>query len=129
MEYISYIVFGAVCFYLGYVIRGAVVIMNLSRNPEATIKMLEQIKKINEAETQGDLDATMAKIKSAVPDATELAVEQVNGVFYAYTKETNKFIAQGTSLADLLETAHKRFPDSKFFGTVEEDNSAKQVAQ
>jgi len=129
MEYISYIIFGAVCFYFGYVIRGMVVIMNLSRNPEATIKMLEQIKQINEAENQGELDATMAKIKGAVPDATELAVEKVNGVFYAYTKETNKFIAQGTSLADLLETAHKRFPDSKFFGTVEEDNSAKQVAQ
>lgn len=129
MEYISYIVFGAVCFYFGYVIRGMVVIMNLSRNPEATIKMLEQIKQINEAENQGELDATMAKIKGAVPDATELAVEKVNGVFYAYTKETNKFIAQGTSLADLLETAHKRFPGSKFFGTVEEDNSAKQVAQ
>lgn len=129
MEYISYIVFGAVCFYFGYIIRGMVVIMNLSRNPEATIKMLEQIKKINEAESQEQLDQTMASIKSAVPDATELVVEEVKGVFYAYTKETNKFIAQGASLSELLETAHSRFPGSKFFGTVEENNSAKQVAQ
>lgn len=129
MEYLSYIVFGAVCFYLGYIIRGMVVIMNLSRNPEATIKMLEQIKKINEAESQEALDATMANIKQAVPDATELFIEKVNGQYYGYVKETNKFIGQAGNLAELLENAHKRFPNSKFFGTVEEDISAKQVAQ
>ena len=114
---------------VGYWIRGIIVLYNLSRNPEAVIKMLEQLKRINEAEGQEDLDATLSKIKQAVPDGTELFIEQVNGQFYAYNKENNRFVAQGSTLDELLETAHKRFPDSKFFGTVEEDNSTKQVAQ
>lgn len=113
----------------GYWWRGIMVLYNLSRNPEAVIKMLEQLKQINEAESQQDLDATLGKIKQAVPDATELFIEQVNGQYYAYIKETNKFIGQAATLAELLENAHKRFPNSKFFGTVEDDNSTKQVAQ
>lgn len=113
----------------GYWWRGIMVLYNLSRNPEAVIKMLEQLKQINEAEGQQDLDATLSKIKQAAPDATELFIEQVNGQYYAYIKETNKFIGQAATLAELLENAHKRFPNSKFFGTVEDDNSTKQVAQ
>ena len=129
MEYLDYLFVGAVCYWIGYSVRGFVVLTNLSRNPEKTIEMLEQLKKINAAETQEQLDATLDKIRNAAPDATELFIEQVNGVFYAYIKETNRFVAQGSSLAELLDSAHKRFPDSKFFGTVEEEDSTKQVAQ
>lgn len=129
MEYLDYLLVGAICYWIGYAVRGFVVLTNLARDPQKTIEMLEQIKKINEAESQEQLDATMDRIRNVVPDATELFIEQVNGVFYAYIKDTNRFVAQGSSLAELLDTAHKRFPDSKFFGTVEEEDSAKQVAQ
>ena len=52
----------------------------------------------------------------------ELEVEVVNGFFYAYARETNQFIAQGPTLEELLETAHKRFPGKTFFGNIPEGN-------
>jgi len=125
----DYLIVAAIGYAIGYWLRGIIIIMNLSRDPKRTIAMLEQLKKLNEEEEAAAMDATLDKIKQAVPDGTELFIEQVNGVFYAYNKESNRFVAQGSTLVELLETAHKRFPDSKFFGTVEEDNSTKQVAQ
>lgn len=126
MEYLA--VF-AVGYIVGWWWRGIMVLYNLSRNPKAVIKMLEQLRDIDTAESQKELDSTLAKIKGQLPDATELFIEQVNGQYYAYIKETNKFIGQAPELAQLLENAHKQYPGSKFFGTVEEDNNTKQVAQ
>ena len=51
---------------------------------------------------------------------TELAIERVRGVMYAYTKVDNKFIAQGETIEALLKSAHERFPGKTFFGNLPE---------
>jgi hypothetical protein len=51
---------------------------------------------------------------------TELDIEKVKGVLYAYSKADNKFIAQGETIDDLLRTAHARYPGKTFFGNLPE---------
>lgn len=58
--------------------------------------------------------------KTITADGTELAIEKVKGVLYAYTKSENKFIAQGETIEELLKSAHERFPGKTFFGDLPE---------
>jgi hypothetical protein len=47
-------------------------------------------------------------------DQEDIKVEQVNGVIYVYTKDTDEFLAQAHSLEQALEQAAQRFPSRKF---------------
>ena len=114
MELILYIVFGAVAFWFGWHARGIVILANLAQDPEKMIGILEKIKEINKEE-QGQTSL----------EGIELAIEQVQDEFYAYTKTDGKFVAQGTSLENVLKMANERFPGTKFFGKVPADNSTK----
>ena len=111
MDYIIYIVLGAVAFWLGWHARGIVFLANLSVNPEKMIKMLEEVKRINAAESQEELDSIVQLQVGAV----EVQPEEVKGVWYAYAKDTNQFLGQGSSLEEALTQAANRFPDKKFW--------------
>lgn len=104
MDIIAYLVIAVVAFWIGYHIRGVIVLANLAANPEKMIKMLEQIKKINQAEHEG-----------LPTDAVEVEAEVVNNVVYAYDKSTGQFLAQSTDLVDALTIAAKRFPGKSFW--------------
>jgi hypothetical protein len=111
MDYIIYIVLGAVAFWLGWHARGIVFLANISIDPEKTIKMLEKIKEINAAESQEELDG----IVSTQVDAVEVQPEEVKGVWYAYAKTSGQFLGQGSSLEEALTQAANRFPNKKFW--------------
>ena len=111
MEYLIYIVLGAVAFWLGWHARGIVFLANISVNPEKMIKMLEKVKEINAAKSQEELDVIVNKQF----DAVEVQTEEVKGVWYAYSKDTNQFLGQGASLEEALKMAATRFPDKKFW--------------
>lgn len=111
MDYIIYIVLGAVAFWLGWHARGIVFLANISIDPEKTIKMLEKIKEINAAESQEELDG----IVSTQLDAVEVQPEEVKGVWYAYAKTSGQFLGQGSSLEEALTQAANRFPNKKFW--------------
>lgn len=119
MDFIIYIVLGAVAFWLGWHARGIVFLANISVNPDKMIKMLEKVKEINEAKSPEELEA----IERTPFDAVEVAPEQVKGVWYAYAKDTNQFLAQGNSLEEALTAAAKRFPDKKFWCKTDEQFS------
>jgi hypothetical protein len=106
MEYLSYIVLALIAGWIGWHIRGIVVIANLSVNPDKMIKMLEEIKKLNLEE---------AKASPAKDTGVECVAEQVNGSWYAYIKDTNQFIGQGSSIEAALEQAADRFPSKVFW--------------
>jgi hypothetical protein len=105
MDILSYVILAVIVFYAGWTIRGAVLIAKLANNPESVIKMLEQIKKINEAEARGE----------EYQEGVEVESEQVGSVWYAYEKETGQFLAQGTSLEDAIKAACDRFPEKTFW--------------
>lgn len=76
-----------------------------------------------ELELVGDVQEITIKTESGITIATtgtELDIEKVKGVLYAYSKADNKFIAQGETIEELLKTAHARYPGKTFFGDLPE---------
>ena len=53
---------------------------------------------------------------------TELEIEQVNGVLYAYMKENGRFVGQADTIENLMSIAHERFPGKTFFGILPDEN-------
>jgi hypothetical protein len=119
MDFIIYVVIAVVAFFFGWHVRGIIMLANLGANPDKIIKMLEEIKRINADEAAGIVHT----------DGTELFIERVGNSLYAYIKDTNQFVAQGSDLTSVLDTAHRRFPTQKFFGKISKDNPAKELAQ
>lgn len=117
---ILYVVGLFVAFWLGKRYAHAKFLYNLSEHPERTIEALRKIKEINDREANETGNAKTG---------TELAIERHGNVLYAFTKETNQFIAQGNTLSALLDEANKRYPDRKFFGTIPDGDSAKDLAK
>ena len=92
---------------------------NLSRNPDDMIRVLNKIKEINEEIDENDMPE----------DANPMEVERVGDMLYAYDKHDNQFLAQAKDLNSLLEAVHARFPSKKFFGTISQDNPAKELVK
>lgn len=115
------IIAGFIGYCIGWIIRGVVILSHLASKPEAMIEILNRIKEINEREAKGTEDVKVT--------GTELFIERVNDTLYAYTKDTNQFIAQGSDLEVLLEDAHKRFPNTTFFGEIPADSPAKELVK
>jgi hypothetical protein len=131
MEYLTYIILAILAFWFGWHLRGIIITLNIAQNPDKAIKMLEEIKKINAATTVEELDQlALSLAKNSTTDNTtqEMKIERVGPTLYAYSKESGQFLAQGANLADVLDAAHKRFPNKKFFGTISNDNPAKELA-
>lgn len=123
MEYLIYAIIASAAFWLGWHLRGIIITINIAHDPDKAIKMLEQIKKINAAETVEELNA----IGTGLVD-NEMTIERVGNVLHAYSKENGQFLAQGTNLADVLDAVHKRFPNKTFVGTISKDDPAKELA-
>jgi hypothetical protein len=93
-------------FYLGWFLRGVIVLSNLSEDPDKVIKILEKIKKINEAEEAGFDSKDAASLAKGI----KVRAEVIGDIFYLYTLEDDQFVAQGKSMEDAFKTAQKRFP-------------------
>jgi hypothetical protein len=106
MEFVAYIAVAVIAAYVGWFARGMAMIANLARDPDHIIKMLEQIKKINQEEAEGN---TLAD------GGVEIEPEQVGNMWYAYVKETGQFLAQGQSLEDVLKAVADRYPGKTFW--------------
>lgn len=117
-DLLVYLVIAVVAFVIGWRARAVILMAAMGTDPDKFIDMLRQVKKINDAEQR--------ETKSG--EATELFIERVNNYLYAYVKETNQFVAQGPDLKSLLAEAHKRFPGKVFFGEIDKDSPAKELA-
>jgi len=65
------------------------------------------------------------EIETTVDDKSDVKIEEHHGVYYLYDKN-DKFLAQGTSITDALDTAEKRFPDRKFYYRLNLSNESNQ---
>lgn len=120
MDFLIYVAVAAIAFYIGWHMKGIVLLANLSVNPDKMIKMLEKVKQINEAEARGE---------TVDSDDIELViVSNGDNVFYGYDKIDGSFISQGPDLTSVLQEAKKRFPSKNFFGKMSQDNSTKELA-
>jgi division protein CdvB (Snf7/Vps24/ESCRT-III family) len=108
MDYILTLVLVVLAFYAGWHLRAVTMLFKISENPEHMIRLLEQVKKLN--------DEAKAQTEHGVPeDAVEMDIEQVNGVVYAYDKTTGEFLAQAQNIYQAATLAAKRFPGKTFW--------------
>ena len=93
-----------IAFWLGKHYAQLKFLHKISVDPDSMIKLLQQIRQINEEETD-----------TVIPGAIEVKTEQVNDAVYAYNKSTGEFLAQATDLHQVMTEAAKRFPGKKFW--------------
>jgi len=93
-----------VAFWLGKHYAQLKFLHKISTDPDSMIKLLQQVKQINEEETD-----------TVILGAIEVKTELVNNSVYAYNKATGEFLAQAADLHQVMMEAAKRFPGKKFW--------------
>lgn len=101
---IIYAVSLAIAFWAGIHYAQVRFLFNISRDPEKMMAMLAQIKAINDSEELG-----MGE------DAIEVKTEQVDNVVYAYNKLDGTFLAQASSIHEVMIEAARRNPGKNFW--------------
>ncbi len=118
MDFISTLVIVAISMWVGWHLRGITILSRFGTDPDHFIKILQQIKEINQKEETE---------KTETSTGTELRIERHGNLLYAYIKETDQFVAQGPDLSSVIEQAQKRFPGKKFFGLIPHGDPAKEL--
>jgi hypothetical protein len=118
MELLTTLVIVALGFWAGWISRGVTILSRLGSDPEHFIKILQEIKKINQKEKT---------VEEEKVNGTELKIERHGDTLYAFIKDTDQFVAQGPDLSSLIEQAQKRFPGRKFFGLIPNGDPAKEL--
>ncbi len=118
MDFLSTMVIVAISMWVGWHLRGITLLARFGNDPDHFIKLLEQIRDINQKEKSESEQQT---------SGTELKIERQGNMLFAYMKENNQFVAQGPDLSAVLEQAQKRFPGRKFFGTIPNGDPAKEL--
>ncbi len=54
-------------------------------------------------------------------------VESVHGQIYVYVDSTDEFLAQGSTLEEVLDRISKRFPNRKFQGLIAAEQASKMA--
>jgi hypothetical protein len=104
MDILYYIVALVVAFWAGIHWAQIRFLANIAKHPEKFIKMLEQIKTINDNEELG-----------LPEDAVEVRIEKDKDVVYAYEKVSGQFLAQAQNIHLAMVEATKRYPGKKFW--------------
>jgi len=105
LEYLPYVVIAIVFYNIGSHVRAVQMMLNLSKDPDRFIDMVQKIKEINsEVETSGMPE-----------DAIPLEIERVNGYVYAYSKTTGEFLSQAHDIEQAIRIASQRFPGKTFW--------------
>jgi hypothetical protein len=106
MDFITILVIAVIAMWIGWHVRGIVILANLAEDPDRIIRMLEKIKKINEEE-QFESKGKLTGI--------EIKPEQVGNTWYAYAADDSQYLGQGPTLEDALKMVADRFPNKKFW--------------
>ena len=102
-DLISVVIFIVVAFYIGWFCRGVSIMSRLADEPERMIALLEEIRKINEAEG-----------KDTPSDVIEMDLQKQNGLVYLFNKANGQFLAQGETIESAVKLAAERFPGKRF---------------
>jgi hypothetical protein len=125
--YIVWLVSCSIAFWIGNFVGKHTATLNmlraLARDPESFMRMAEQVKKIDEADSQDELETVSTQT------GTEMLIERVGDQLFAYAKDTKQFLGQAKDLNSLLKTVNERFPGQGFFGTISKDNPAKELVK
>jgi hypothetical protein len=105
LNYLPYIVVAVVFYHVGSHVQAVKTMLNLSRDPDRFIEMVQKIKEIN----------TEVEDNGMPEDAIPMKIEEVNGQIYAYNQVTGEFLAQAQNVYQAAVVATARFPGKKFW--------------
>jgi hypothetical protein len=108
------IIMGA-CIWVGWHLRGIMLIRNILRNPDGMIKLINEVKAIDERD-DGDKDKQGAR---------RIRVEKHGEELYLFAEDNDEFLAQGPTLEVALERIEKRFPGDSFRGIIAKEDAEK----
>lgn len=69
------------------------------------------IERIEDKRLDEKLEKGLEKLRETIIPSR---IESANGILYLYNKETNDFIAQGTTFEELNDNAKRRYPEKLF---------------
>jgi hypothetical protein len=118
-EFLIYASVAVIAAWIGWHLRGVALLIKLSRDPRATIDLLEQLKAINDQE-----DA--AEPVKGKANWIEVKAEQVGQMVYAYAADSNQFLGQGSTIEEAVKSAQARYPAKVFWW--DEPNKDSQTA-
>ena len=101
-DVLPYIAVAILAYNVGIHIASYRIMRNLVESPDDMIKLITQIKTLNEGVAEDD-------------DTIEVSTEHVNDLVYAYNKTTGEFLAQAQNLHQVMVLAAKRYPGKKFW--------------
>lgn len=99
-DYIVPILTVAIAFYCGWRVRTAIMMYHLGEDPDRMISILNKIKEINAKDKDG----------TEVKAASDVKIEHHHGHVYLFERDTDRFLAQGETVADAIKLMDKRFP-------------------
>jgi hypothetical protein len=103
------------CIWVGWHLRGIMLIRNILRNPDGMIKLINEVKAID----QRDDTATGKE------GARRIRVEKHGEELYLFAEDNDEFLAQGPTLEVALERIEKRFPGDSFRGIIAKEDAEK----
>jgi hypothetical protein len=134
-QWLIYLIIGMVGVKIGWSIHEAWMIWIIREYPERMEIAIKLSKTVN-VMTEDELDAFSDRLKQSrdnpevlAQTGTEMSIERVGNMLYAYAKDTGQFLAQAPTLPELIKNTELRYPGKKFFGTIAKDDSAKELAQ
>lgn len=105
----------AACVWVGWHLRGIMLIRNILRDPDRMIKLIEEVKRIDTSE-----DA-----KEDNKGARRIRVEKHGEELYLFAEDNDEFLAQGPTLEEALDRIEKRFPGDNFKGIIKKEDAEK----
>ena len=98
-EYLFTFILFVIAFWLGWKVRSAIIMYHLSEDPDRMIGILNKIKEINAKKDSPEAKST-----------GDVKIEHHNGHVYLFETETDRFLAQGETIAEAIDVMDKRFP-------------------
>ena len=105
----------AACVWVGWHLRGIMLLKNILRDPDRMIKLIEDVKRI-------DLNEDTKKQNSG---ARRIRVEKHGEELYLFAEDNDEFLAQGSTLQEALDRIEKRFPGDNFKGIIRKEDAEK----
>ena len=99
MDYIWDIAAFAIVFWLGWRVRTAIIMHHLSEDPDHMIAILNKIKECNQKQSSSERE-----------ESGDVKIEHHNGHVYLFETDTDRFLAQGKTIAEAITVMDKRFP-------------------
>jgi hypothetical protein len=119
MDYLLYLLLFAAGFYIGFKVNEKIMewtFISMMQQAGFTDQHLEKFIRHWAPKMGRDADAELDQHKATV----SITIEQHGEMLYAYRKDDQGFLAQGTNREELLKTIADKFKDVKFTVTAED---------